>query len=852
MSAAFHNEMLVANAGSGKTYALTTRIIRLLLADVPADRIAALTFTRKSAGEFLEELLLRLAEAAIDADELSRLAKDTGHADLTAGKCSQLLAHLIDHFGRLGLGTLDSFFARIARQFPLESGLPEDFAIADTARLSSARERALAVCFDRNMRQESGLQAMIEQCRQISRRQGERNVFQMLLGQIETLHQRFLETPRGCTWGDADAIWPGGSMPYANAPDLESAIDRFESVALSSHPDLNEDAVDNLKQGLDRLRALEPGQAWSKEVKAFVESKLSSEPKRGFVQLTKKKTGWLELTEEVRVARSALVGALYADIYQQILERSKGLYEFVGQYENVYAEAVRQAGLISFSDITTLLAERAAQADSIEALDWRAQVAYRIDQHFDHWLLDEFQDTSRVQWSILQTFIDEVVMEGAGQRSFFYVGDTKQAIYGWRGGDADLFREIYDFYGEGIQAAPPLANSWRSAPPVIEMVNSVFGAIGAVAEELKLPEETVFKWELGWNLHEVAEPLRSRPGFAVWKTVEAQDDDETDAQHMEIRRILEEVQPVEKGIECAVLLRKNKELSELAAYLQSHGIAVAVEGKSNPCTDNPLGSAVLAAMRMVAHPADTLSAAIARGMSCAQNWGIGNLDTFRANTLQSIAEDGFARTIQDWIERALEHPTKAHESRTPNPESRILNHEPFLKDRGEALIAAAEAFDAQRNASEGIDAFVAYIEALEAQEAEASDAVRLMTVHQAKGLGFEMVIVGGLDGPSQGSATDELVLGPDKKQPHWGILLPRKDIAKKDPVLGPQSARLTAEAKTDELCNAYVALTRAKKALYVVSNQLKEKSSASHFGRQLQLMLEDGWQAGEADWHKVT
>jgi len=847
--------MLVANAGSGKTYALTTRIIRLLLAEVPADRIAALTFTRKSAGEFLEELLLRLAKAASDGEALSRLAADTGQPDLSAHTCCQLLAHLIEHFGRLGFGTLDSFFARIARQFPLESGLPEDFAIADTARLASARERALAICFDRNLRKDNGLQAMIDQCRQISRKQGERDVFRMLLSQIETLHQRYLETPLGCSWGDAAAIWAGGQIPYADAPDLTSAIDAFESVALAAEPELSEDAVAKLQEGLDRLRALEPGQAWSKEVKDFIDQKLSSEPKRGAVQFTRPKTGWLELTEDVRTARRALVGALYADIYRQILERSQGLYDFVAQYETVYAEAVRQAGLISFQDITTLLAERAAQADSIEALDWRTQVAYRIDQHFDHWLLDEFQDTSRIQWAILQTFIDEVVMESTGQRSFFYVGDTKQAIYGWRGGDADLFREIYDFYGEGLEAAAPLADSWRSTPPVIEMVNSVFDGIPAVAEELKLPEETVSKWELGWNHHAVAPPLRNRVGYAAWRAVEAQDDDEAAAQHLEIRRILEEVQPLEKGIECAVLLRKNGELSELAAYLQTQGIAVAVEGKSNPCTDNPLGSAVLAAMRMVAHPANSLSAAIARGMPCAASWGLDDPGRFRRRTWQSIAEFGYARTIQNWIELALKTQVSGgrEQEAALNPGPSTFSSpadEAFLRDRSESLLAAAEAFDAQRSASEGIDAFVAYIEALQAQEAEASDAVRLMTVHQAKGLGFDMVIVGGLDGVTQSRTSDELVLGPDRKQPHWGVLLPRKDIAEQDPVLGPQTARLTAEAKTDELCNAYVALTRAKKALYVVSNQLKEKTSASHFGRQLQLTLNEGWEAGEPEWYR--
>jgi ATP-dependent exoDNAse (exonuclease V) beta subunit len=651
----------------------------------------------------------------------------------------------------------------------------------------------------------------------------------MLLDQIENLHQRFLETPEDCAWGDPKAIWPGGQHPYAGAPELAPAIDAFEQVALASAPDLSDEAIEVLRADLDRLRALEPGQAWSREVKDFIERKLASEPKRGSLQLTRKKTGWLELTGPVRAARRSLLDALYADIYNQLLERSRGLYTFVAQYESVYAGAVRQAGLISFSDITTLLAERAAQAEGIDALDWRAQVAYRIDQKFDHWLLDEFQDTSRTQWSILRTFIDEVVMDGGGQRSFFYVGDTKQAIYGWRGGDADLFQEIAGFYGEGLHTAPPLADSWRSAPPVIELVNKVFGDMDSLAEPLKLPDQTVAKWQQSWNHHAVAPPLREKIGYAAWVAVEAADDDEAPAQHLAVRRILEEVRPLEKGIECAVLLRKNKELSELAAYLQSKGIPVAVEGKSNPCTDNPLGTAVLAALRAAAHPGDTRSIALLQGMPCAQAWGADAGEAFREATLQAIAEQGFAPTIQDWVSRAgLD--------------------EPFLQDRADTLIAAAETFDAQRNPGEGIDAFIHYIESLEAQEAEARDAIRLMTIHQAKGLGFAMVIVAGLDGNTQSRVADELVLGPDRKTPHWGLLLPRKEIAEQDPVLGPQSTRLAAEAKTDELCNAYVALTRAKRALYVISDALNDPSQASHFGQHLKLTLDPDWQSGDPNW----
>jgi len=124
-----------------------------------------------------------------------------------------------------------------------------------------------------------------------------------------------------------------------------------------------------------------------------------------------------------------------------------------------------------------------------------------------------------------------------------------------------------------------------------------------------------------------------------------------------------------------------------------------------------------------------------------------------------------------------------------------------------------------------------------------------MTVHQAKGLGFEMVVVSGLDKTARSRTADELVLGPDRRDIRWGVLLPRKDIAEADPVLREQAQRLEAESKTNELCGAYVALTRAKRALYVVGDELKEKSRASHFGKHLQLCLGDGWAQGDAQWY---
>ena len=855
----FNHEMLVANAGSGKTFALTTRIIRLLLAGVSMDRIAALTFTRKSAGEFLDELLVRLAEAASNKKKLAALAKASDTPELSATDCCELLHHVISHFGRLGLSTIDSFFARIARQFPLESGLPEEFAIADRASLASARERALAMSFALTANGDQGLTSMIEQCHQISRKRGEQNVFGMLLDQIDTLHQQYLKTPEGCTWGDSTAIWNKQAPPFQAAAEIGAAIDDFSHEVRLSNPNLSAEALANLETGLEAMRKLESGQAWSREIQKFVEQKLSSEPRNNHIRFTSKKAnGWVELTPRLRSKRKILADTLFSDALHQILERAKGLYAFVEQYEGIYAKLIRSAGLISFTDITTLLAVRAAGVDQTDALDWRSQVAYRIDQNFDHWLLDEFQDTSRIQWVILRTFIEEVLMDDDAERSLFYVGDTKQAIYGWRGGDAELFREVFDYY-ENIKEGEALTNSWRSSEPVIKMVNSVFGSMDSIAETLKLPEATLARWETGWNKHEVAEAMSNNSGYATFFAVSENPEEDVSPQHGEVRRIIEEVDPLARGIECTVLLRQNKDAAELAAYLQSSGLAVALEGKSNPCTDNPFGSAVLAALRVVAHPSDSLSAGIARGLPCASAWGLDDLENFRKQTLVSIAECGYAKTLQTWIELAGLNKSSERKSFassatvvkdvTSIPRTKKSHaDESFLQSRSEVVLSVAEKFDTANTNGEGIDAFIASVESTEVQEAEATEAIRIMTIHQAKGLGFDMVIVSGLDKTPPIRAADELILGPDEKDPQWGMLLPRKSIAEADPVLRQQRERLSAESKTNELCSAYVALTRAKRALYVISDELAETSKATHFGRHLQLSLGEGWTQGDRKW----
>jgi ATP-dependent exoDNAse (exonuclease V) beta subunit len=827
------NERLIANAGSGKTHALTSRMIQLLAQGVEPQKIAALTFTRKSAGEFLSALFKRLAEAALDSSKLAELRTNEHLQDLDADRCRAILAQLGLQLGRLGMGTIDSLFARIARAFPLESGLAEDFSMAGEAQIDAACERTLAELFANEA--SDSLADFIDLLRRINRNHGERDVFHRLLGETKSLHEKFLATPRGVAWGDALAIWPeAGGCHILNAGAVGPAADAFLKAVLDTHAEFSVEARGVLQANLDLLKSLDSGGRWNSQISKFVKTRLCAEPTSGILRITSQKAGWLDLNERVRPARLVLLQSALRPEFEFLLTRSKSLHAFMQKFEDAYSALVRSSGIVTFGDITDSLAQRAAD------VAWNATAGYRIDQTFDHWLLDEFQDTSRSQWKILKTFIDEVVMDPEGQRSFFYVGDTKQAIYTWRGGDPNLFFEIFDALNENAQIihdAPPLDQSWRSCQPILDFVNKVFGDLGSVKQMLEIPDVTAERWTMAWSEHITSPGTRSIHGYAEWVSVpknDGDDEDQGDAPDRKVLEILQATRAWERGLSCAVLKRDNNSLAALSSLLQSNDIPVAVEGKTNPCVDNPLGAALIAALRVVASPDDKLSLEVVRGFSVSTSWGLDDVWKFRRETLASLAQRGFAATMRHWIK------------------SSNLDGEPFLQERAASFLLAAEEFDSCRKSSDGILDFLRFVENRRTQENEASGVVRIMTVHQSKGLGFDMVIASGLDKKGRTNDGNRVALGPTASDLKWGVLMPPMDFAEQDETLRKQLELEVAEKKYGEICTAYVALTRAKIALYVVTTELRPKTDSTNFARHLLLQFGgSSVQFGDAKWYEA-
>ncbi len=143
----FSHVLISASAGTGKTFQLSNRYIGLLHSGVMPDQILATTFTRKAAGEILDRVIVRLAEAALDSRKRQELAKWLQVAALPSTRCHEMLRQMLRQLHRLRVSTLDAFFAQLAGSFSLELGLPPGGGLLKSCtKNTSATKRLNGLC----------------------------------------------------------------------------------------------------------------------------------------------------------------------------------------------------------------------------------------------------------------------------------------------------------------------------------------------------------------------------------------------------------------------------------------------------------------------------------------------------------------------------------------------------------------------------------------------------------------------------------------------------------------------------------------------------------------------------------
>ncbi len=820
--------MILASAGSGKTYALTTRFVRLLALGAPPERIVALTFTRKAAGEFFDEILNRLAGAAADEGRAATLAEEIDRAEMTVADFRTLLRTIVDAMPRLNLGTLDGFFAQMVQAFPLELGLGGDFELLDQAPARQERQRVLSLLFNAGVAQAGARQDFIEAFKRATYGVEEKALQRRLDLFLDEHGETFLQAPDAQAWGNAKRIWPQGCPWAGEASSLADAVEHCRAAL--PWTEFNEKQRLVLEGFLSDMLEWEAGSQLPKSATTPVKNILGAWDAfaAGAAEIP---VGGKRYAFEPDAGRAlaGVVRAIMAEELNRKLEVTRGIHAVVRLYEERYDKEVRRAGRLTFADVQRLL--QPATDDPVSEqrrllLDWR------LDARFDHWLLDEFQDTSRAQWSILRNLVDEAVQDPEGARSFFYVGDVKQAIYGWRGGDARLFREIFDHYNNGAAGAikeQHLTKSWRSAAPIIEMVNAVCADPAAL--DTIGPTAVVERWTREWQNHAAARTELS--GYAALHWAENEDE-----RWAETLRILQEIDAAERGLTVAVLVQTNRKGAEMAEYLRAEGgLAAVAESDLQVAFDNPFTSVLLALLRWAGHPGDRFAQ---EAVAMTPVWprlselGWPDGSAVSRGVLREVQEEGFAGMLAGWVQRL-------------GPD--LAADDAFSRLRGRQLVEAARAFD--ETGSRDIDEFLAWVEMHTLREAESPGVVRVMTVHKAKGLGFDVVVLPDLQGNSVAQRRNGL--GIHRNENHeidWVLDLPSKMMTETDPVLSGLLDDDVADAGYEALCKLYVALTRAKRALHGLIEPVG-RSRSRNFPKLIHTALGDEWARGDARWFEA-
>jgi len=825
---------LAASAGTGKTFALSSRYIALLAAGAEPVSIVALTFTRKAAGEILSRILSRLAAGAID---------DNGHKQLTAelteggfnhfpdaAAARTALRGLIQVLPKLRIGTLDSFFIQILQQFRLEYGLGTDPVITDT-EANAEEDQILQRLLETSSMPDDQQRELLEAFKLATFGEESKSVYSILQALIQEQFELFRRAPDSEIWGDPDRIWgtPNSWNPCPTEPDWDPLMACLrESVVPAKNAEKAWNEFLELMAAAGRSEDVELKRKLPEEIyHAF------SPPDAVCESITYNRTE-IQFPAEAQEALKQMMGALRCRLIGRQLLRTRGLLRLMNLYGPARHEHILQTGQLAFSDIPHLL----APADSAPLSSLRSRIDYRLDARFRHWLLDEFQDTSLIQWRVLENLLDEVIQNPDGERTLFYVGDTKQAIYEWRSGDPRLFRRILEKYNRpgqtpAIEEADPLVRSWRSSPVVLDAVNTVFGQLDIMAVPESSPllsdwQTVSTRWEAGWEAHEAADKNRDLSGIVtlhVLPRMKRGDEGPTP-----IQAALEWIQHLKKEIpnfdtfSVGILTRKNSDAEAIHLALEGMGISSDLAGASS-LMDNVLLPAIVSLAHLIEHPGDTLARRHIEMSPLTPQLTLFPADLARHSRL--IREDGYT----GWLTHLAAFLS-------------LLPDATYEKERLRKLISLTSDFDRQpgRTALQ----FAAFVESLKLPARHTGSPIEVLTMHKAKGLEYDIVLLptlGGTSGiTSQGGGSADLMVheapGHEPVPPvEWILSPPLKTVVEADPVLAEQQARIRQGGALAELRLLYVAMTRAKRALHLFTTAPAAKSSSLYLETVVQNSL---------------
>jgi ATP-dependent helicase/nuclease subunit A len=840
---------VTANAGSGKTKVLVDRIARLLLAGAAPSAFLCITFTKAAAAEMQRRLFERLgAWCVMDDDRLREQFADLGEPEPSGPRLAEaraLFARALETPGGLRIQTIHGFCERLIARFPLEAGVAPGFDIAEEARSRALIELAWADA--------AGLPALRQPIVHLGAR-FDAMTFQRLRDTLAARRaelRSFVEERQGIEGALRALRDRHGEHESPEAIAAAALADVDWSLLRELAPILRESGGDDAEHA-DRVRAALDARSLERLCEIFLTGKGERRKQIGKKKLVAKHQSLFDALDAMSAPLLAARKRVFAA--ERALDATAALA--AGYFlADAYEAAKGRAGALDFED---LIGRALHLLDNAAAAPW---VLYKLDGGLSHILIDEGQDTSPAQWRLVAPLQREFFAgEGARAqaRTVFAVGDPKQSIYSFQGADpAQFLGEARNLETRALAAgrtfvAPSLEMSFRSTPEVLRVVDATFA-------ELPLAAEPQGSEIMRHDAHRDAHvgrvewwPLAPRQAKAEASAWDVPLDNEQEATAVaglcralasEVKGWIEEghavwdgkvERPMRPGDVLALVRARGAIFRQLLKAMKRAGLPVAGADRMI-LKDEIAVQDLLAAARVALNPGDDLTLAtllkspwiglvdddrdifpLAHGRARGERV----IDRLRASTDPHYAQ---ARAlVEDLVAHAGAHPhtffsrmlERLDASGRSGWELMLARLGQEARDPAEELLSRA--LGAGRSGAATLQHFIALIEsdaaAIKRETEQGEDAVRVMTVHGAKGLEAPVVLLADTTGAARPPQTDPVIFTRD------GPIIPvRKEIADDVAI---EAKRLSEEAaRLEHNRLLYVAMTRARDRLIVCGHE---------------------------------
>ena len=520
---------VAASAGTGKTFVLTNRVLRILLSGVSPERILCLTFT-KAAAEMANRLTKRLGEwVSCPRDDLRQEIQSlTGHmpSPEQEKEARKLFARVLDVPGGLKIQTIHAFCQSLLGRFPLEAGIAPHFQVMDDRttfeHLARARDAVLSEA------QKSVNPALARALARISSRVTENTFAELireLIGQrsgLERMMRRFLTVERaGLAMGrglglKASDTQDGIITEACACENFDGEGLRLAVKALLQGSAANQATAAKLAHWLsnpeERAQNFDDYKSIFMTQKATVKAKLMTKgPAEAYPEallaMTQEAERLLQTEEKLKLSL--------------LLDNSTALLALGAAMMAAFGKSKKRHGMMDYDDLILKVTGLIGQPG---IADW---ILYKLDGGIDHILIDEAQDTNPEQWQVIKTLANEFFVgesRAAQNRTIFAVGDVKQSIYSFQRADPKEFvenRRIFETKALAVAHDFHYVNldlSFRSTGAVLKVVDRTFEAQASQMALSFSHEEVIHR------------PSRSREAGLVelWPTMKAQEVSEPD------------------------------------------------------------------------------------------------------------------------------------------------------------------------------------------------------------------------------------------------------------------------------------------------------------------------------------